>query len=65
VLQDVVASEQLKTVFTVEGEQETYLHRLVFQSLISTSLDTDDSRALIIETAKSIWSDDQAGTGTS
>jgi transcriptional regulator with XRE-family HTH domain len=65
VLQDVVASEQLKTVFTIEGEQETYLHRLVFQSLIGTSLDTDGSRALIIETAKSMWSDDQAGTGTS
>jgi hypothetical protein len=61
VLQDVVASEQLKTVFTVEGEQETYLHRLVFQSLVGTSLDTADSRALIIETAKSMWSDDRAG----
>ncbi len=61
VLQDVVASEQLKTVFTVEGEQETYLHRLVFQSLVGASLDTADSRALIIETAKSMWSDDRAG----
>lgn len=60
VLQDVVASEQLKTVFTVEGEQETYLHRLVFQSLVSASLDTADSRALILETAKSSWSGDQA-----
>ena len=59
VLQDVVASEQLKTVFTVEGEQETYLHRLVFQSLVSASLDTADSRALILETAKSSWSGDQ------
>jgi transcriptional regulator with XRE-family HTH domain len=61
VLQDVVASEQLKNLFTVEGEQETYLHRLVFQSLVGASLDTADSRALIIETAKSMWSDDRAG----
>jgi transcriptional regulator with XRE-family HTH domain len=60
VLQDVVASEQLKAIFTVEGEQETYLHRLVFQSLVGASLDTADSRALILDTAESYWSDDRA-----
>ena len=60
VLQDVVASEQLKTVFTVEGEQETYLHSLVFDSLVSVSLDAASSRALILETAESCWSNGQA-----
>jgi len=57
ILQDVVASEQLKTVFTVEGEQETYLHSLVFDALVSTSLDEASSRALILQTAESYWSD--------
>jgi transcriptional regulator with XRE-family HTH domain len=56
VLQDVVTSEQLKNVFSVEGEQETHLHRLVFQSLVSTSLEPAESRALIRETAESYWS---------
>ncbi len=60
-LQDVVASEQLKTVFTVEDEQEAYLHTLVFQSLVSASLDPADSRAQIIETAESCWSSGSAG----
>jgi transcriptional regulator with XRE-family HTH domain len=60
-LQDVVASEQLKTVFTVEGEQEAYLHRLVFQSLVSASLDPAESRRLIIETAESCWANSSAG----
>jgi transcriptional regulator with XRE-family HTH domain len=57
ILQDVVTSEQLKNVFTVEGEQETYLHRLVFQALVSTSLDPAASKARILETAESCWSD--------
>jgi transcriptional regulator with XRE-family HTH domain len=60
VLQDVVASEQLKTVFTVEGEQETYLHSLVFDSLVSASLDAASSRALILETAESCWPNGEA-----
>jgi transcriptional regulator with XRE-family HTH domain len=55
ILPDVVASEQLKNVFTVEGEQETYLHRLVFQSLVSASLDPGASSAKIVETAESYW----------
>jgi transcriptional regulator with XRE-family HTH domain len=54
-LQDVVASEQLKNVFTVEGEQETHLHRLVFQALVTASLDPEASRVRILETAESSW----------
>jgi transcriptional regulator with XRE-family HTH domain len=56
ILQDVVASEQLKTVFTVEDEQEAYLHRLVFQSLVSAALDPAESREQIVETAELCWS---------
>lgn len=65
ILRDVVASEQLKTVFTVEGEQETYLHSLVFDALFSASLDPDSSKALILETAQSCWSDGRSGTASS
>jgi transcriptional regulator with XRE-family HTH domain len=65
ILQDVVASEQLKGVYTVENEQETYLHGLVFQSLLSISLDADESKALILETAESFWPDGRAEAMTS
>jgi transcriptional regulator with XRE-family HTH domain len=58
--QDVVASEQLKNVFTVEDEQETHLHGLVFQSLVSASLDPAASRHLILEIAESSWSNGRA-----
>jgi transcriptional regulator with XRE-family HTH domain len=55
-LQDVVASEQLKNVFTVEDEQATHLHRLVFQSLVTASLEPAASKAMILATAESSWS---------
>ena len=54
-LRDVVSAEHLKNDFSVEGEKETYLHRLAFQILVGTSLDPVASRALIIETAESHW----------
>jgi transcriptional regulator with XRE-family HTH domain len=60
ILHDVVASEQLKNVYTVENEQETHLHRLVFQSLMSASLDEEESSALIRETADSCWANGRA-----
>jgi transcriptional regulator with XRE-family HTH domain len=56
-LQDVVSTEQLKSGFTVEGERETYLHRIAFQMLAEASLDPVASRALILETAEAMWSD--------
>jgi transcriptional regulator with XRE-family HTH domain len=62
ILQDVVASEQLKSVFTVENEQETHLHRLVFQALVTASLGAADSRQLILDTAESCWSNGHADT---
>ena len=55
-LQDVVSAEHLRNDFSVEGERETYLHRIAFQMLASASLDPESSRALILKTAESRWS---------
>jgi len=55
-LQDVVSTEHLRSGFSVEGERETYLHRIAFQMLAEASLDPAASRALILETAESHWS---------
>jgi transcriptional regulator with XRE-family HTH domain len=54
--QDVVITEQLRNSVTLEGERETYLHRIAFQSLCEAALDPAESRALILETAESYWS---------
>jgi transcriptional regulator with XRE-family HTH domain len=56
IFQDVVSSEHLKSAFSLEGERETYLHRLVFQMLVSASLDPGPSKELIREAAESHWS---------
>ena len=55
-LQEVVSTEQLKSGFTLEGERETYLHRIAFQLLADAALDPVTSKALILETAESHWS---------
>ena len=55
-LQDVVSTEHLRSGFSLEGERETYLHRIAFQMLADASLDPVASRALILETAESCWS---------
>ncbi|HEY6279068.1 MAG TPA: helix-turn-helix transcriptional regulator [Streptosporangiaceae bacterium] len=55
-LQDVVWTEHLKNDFSLEGEKETYLHRLAFEMLVGASLDPVSSRALILETAQAHWS---------
>jgi transcriptional regulator with XRE-family HTH domain len=55
-LQDVVSTEHLRSGFTLEGERETYLHRIAFQALADAALDPAASRALILETAESHWS---------
>jgi len=60
-LQDVVSTEQLRSGFTLEGERETYLHRIAFQMLAEASLDPAESKALILETAQSQWSGAPAG----
>jgi transcriptional regulator with XRE-family HTH domain len=55
-LQDVVSTEQLRSGFTLEGERETYLHRIAFQMLAEASLDPPASAELILKTAASHWS---------
>jgi transcriptional regulator with XRE-family HTH domain len=55
-LQDVVSTEHLRSGFSLEGERETYLHRIAFQMLVGASLDPAASKALILETAESHWS---------
>jgi transcriptional regulator with XRE-family HTH domain len=57
ILQDVASAEHLRNAFSVEGEKETYLHRIAFQMLVDASLDPAASRELILETADSRWSD--------
>jgi transcriptional regulator with XRE-family HTH domain len=55
-LQDVVSTEQLRSGFTLEGERETYLHRIAFGMLAEASLDPAASAELILKTAASQWS---------
>jgi transcriptional regulator with XRE-family HTH domain len=55
-LHDVVITEQLRSSVTLEGERETYLHQIAFQTLLDAALDPVASRALILETAESYWS---------
>ncbi len=54
-LQDVVSTEHLRSGFILEGERETYLHRIAFQMLAEASLGPAESRALILRTAESHW----------
>ena len=55
ILHDVVYAEGLKDSFYVEDPQETYLYRLVFNTLLEATLDADASRELILQTAESYW----------
>jgi transcriptional regulator with XRE-family HTH domain len=55
-LQDVVSTEHLKSGFTLEGERETYLHRIAYQMLAENALDPVASKALILQTAETYWS---------
>jgi transcriptional regulator with XRE-family HTH domain len=55
-LQDVVSTEHLRNGFSLEGEKETYLHRIAFQMLSDAALSPADSRELILETARTYWS---------
>jgi transcriptional regulator with XRE-family HTH domain len=55
-LHDVVSAEHLRNGFSLEGERETYLHRIAFQMLVEASLDPASSRELILDTAESQWS---------
>jgi hypothetical protein len=52
----VVSTEHLRSGFTLEGERDTYLHRIAFQMLVDAALDPVASRKLILETAETYWS---------
>lgn len=56
-MQDVVSAEHLRSDFSIEGERDTYLHRIAFQMLANASLDPASSRALIADTAADYWSE--------
>jgi transcriptional regulator with XRE-family HTH domain len=55
VLQDVVATEQMRSGFIIEGERDTHLHRVAFRILTEAALTPADSRQLILDTAESHW----------
>ena len=61
-LQDVVSTELMRTGFSVEGEKETYLHRIAFEMLSTAALDPARSRSLILDTAQEHWSDARRNT---
>jgi transcriptional regulator with XRE-family HTH domain len=52
VLQDVVSTEQMRSGFILEGERESFLHRIAFQMLAAASLDPADSKAKILAAAE-------------
>jgi transcriptional regulator with XRE-family HTH domain len=56
ILHDVVSAEHLRSGLSLEGERETYLHRIAFQMLADASLDPASSKALVTETADKHWS---------
>ena len=58
-LRDVVSAEHLRNDFSLEGERETYLHKIAFRMLADTSLDPASSKALILDTAQTHWSSGQ------
>jgi transcriptional regulator with XRE-family HTH domain len=60
-LPDVVIAEQLRSSVTLEGERETYLHRIAFRTLSEAALDPAESRALILQTAELYWSGARRG----
>lgn len=58
-MRDVVSAEHLRNGVSLQGEKETYLHRIAFGMLEEASLKPAESKALILETAESKWSGNQ------
>jgi transcriptional regulator with XRE-family HTH domain len=61
VLQDVVSTEQMRSGFILEGERETYLHRVAFRALTEGALSPAESKRLILDTAESHWTGARSG----
>jgi hypothetical protein len=55
-LGDVVSTESLNTEMYVEGETDTYLYRLFFQTLVKASRSPAESRHLIFSAIERAWS---------
>ena len=55
VLQDVVATEQMRSGFILEGERETHLHRVAFRTLTEAALNPEDSKQRILDIAEDYW----------
>ncbi len=55
ILHDVVAAEGLKESFYIEDRQQTYLHQLVFDTLLEATLGDEASKDLIVQTAENYW----------
>jgi len=54
-LGDVVSTEGIEQHLYIEGETDTYTFRLFFRAFAAASLSPDDSRELILETARRVW----------
>jgi hypothetical protein len=55
-LRDIVNTEStVGSDLYIEGETDTYFHRLVFQSLVDASLSAAESRVLVGRTAERLW----------
>ena len=54
-LGDVVTTESAEIHLSIEGESDTYIFRLFFDAFVAASLSPDDSRELILETARRLW----------
>jgi hypothetical protein len=56
-LNDIVWFDHLTGMENVEGEVEVHQYNVVLDSLIESSLDHENSRALIMAIANDVWAD--------
>ena len=55
-LGDVVSTEGVTDQLSIEGEEtDTYMFRLIFRAFAKAALSTEDSRELILRTARQLW----------
>ena len=54
-LGDVVSTEGVENELYIEGETDTYNFRLIFHAFAEAALSPEDSRELILETARRLW----------
>jgi transcriptional regulator with XRE-family HTH domain len=55
-LGDVVITEgQGYSNLSIEGEVDTYIYRLIFKAFLEASLSPDESRDLVLQTARRVW----------